>query len=106
MLAKLSSTALEIYDVDATDPDGDDIAYVIQANVHDAYLFRVEEDTGKIFTRPGVVLDREVCNLPSSLPDVSLISPHSNYHQPIPHSISWSRLGMDFMMIIQLSTCS
>jgi hypothetical protein len=49
----------EIYDANATDPDGDEVTYVIPANSLNSQWFRVEGDTGKVFTRPGVVLDRE-----------------------------------------------
>jgi hypothetical protein len=54
----------EIYDANATDPDGDEVTYVIPANSLNSQWFRVEGDTGKVFTRPGVVLDREVSGSP------------------------------------------
>ena len=49
-----------IYDVNATDADGDNITYLISVNSENSRRFRVENDTGRVFTRPGVILDREV----------------------------------------------
>ena len=50
----------EVYDVDASDPDGDNVTYIIPVNSLNSQYFRVDSATGVVFTRPGVILDREV----------------------------------------------
>ena len=49
-----------IYDVNATDPEGDNITYSIPDNSVNSNLFRVDTYSGRVFTQDDVVLDREV----------------------------------------------
>ena len=55
-----SSADFLIYDVNATDPEGDNFTFVIPENSINSDLFRVELYTGRVFTQSGVELDREV----------------------------------------------
>lgn len=44
----------------ATDPDGDNVTYLIPTNSQNSQYFKVDNETGQIFTRQGVIIDREV----------------------------------------------
>ena len=49
-----------IYTVSATDLDGDNVTYYIPTNSLNSDKFRVDSETGEVFTQDDVVLDREV----------------------------------------------
>lgn len=61
----LSFSDFTVYEVEATDPDGDTVTYYIPSNSLNSDKFRVDSATGKVFPQAGVVLDREVgpCNI-------------------------------------------